>query len=220
MLVISIPQGIVREKHMKCLLGEKRKMSQIFTEDGVAVPVTVISAEPATVVFTRTEERDGYRAVQIGSGSRKEKNTPKPERGHTGDLGAFKTLREFRISGKDTEPAAVGEMVDVTQFSPGDVVSISAITKGKGFQGGVKRHNFSGGPRTHGQKHSEREPGSIGATGPQRVLKGTKMAGRMGGKRHTLKKVRVVKVLPEENQILVRGAIPGRPGAHIEIKAQ
>lgn len=201
---------------MKFLLGEKQKMSQFFQDDGSVVPVTVIKTYPSTVVFVRDSERDGYRAVQVGGGERKEKNVSKPVKGHTKKYGIFSVLKEFRVDEKDT--SVPGDVFDLTQFSPGDKLTISSVSKGKGFQGVVKRHNFAGGPRTHGQKHSEREPGSIGATGPQRVFKGTKMAGRMGGNRTTIKNVKVIRVLPEEGKLLVKGAVSGRPGTVVEIK--
>lgn len=196
-------------------------MSQIFGEDGSLSPVTVIKVLPSKVTFVRDIDRDGYRAVQVGAGERKEKNVSKPERGHMGDLGSFKVVREFRL-GANTENKDFdrGAVLDVTQFSVGDRVLVSAISKGKGFQGVVKRHNFAGGPRSHGQKHSEREPGSIGATGPQRVFKGTKMAGRMGGDRITVKNVKVVEVLPDEGLVFVKGAVPGRRGTIVEIRSK
>ncbi|MFP4616783.1 MAG: 50S ribosomal protein L3 [Candidatus Paceibacterota bacterium] len=204
---------------MKFLLGEKQNMSQLFREDGNVVPVTAVKAYPSTVVFVRTVERDGYKALQLGAGNRKENKTPKPEKGHFGEYGPFRVLQEFKLSEeKGHEALEKGTVLDITQFTAGDKLTVSAISKGKGFQGVVKRHNFAGGPRTHGQKHSEREPGSIGATGPQRVLKGTKMAGRMGGRRTTLKNAEVVEVLPEKGIIFIKGAIPGRPGTVVSIK--
>ncbi len=193
-------------------------MSQVFQEDGSVAPVTVIKTYPSTVVFIREPERDGYRALQLGAGERKDKNVSKAVRGHTKKYGTFRFLKEFRIN-NDKVPTE-GDVFDVTQFSPGDKLIISSISKGKGFQGVVKRHNFAGGPRSHGQKHSEREPGSIGATGPQRVFKGTKMAGRMGSIRTTVKNVTVVRVLPEEGHLLVKGAVPGREGTLVEIKTK
>lgn len=205
---------------MKFILGEKQNMSQIFREDGSVVPVTEIKALPSKVVFVRDPERDGYSALQIGAGVRKEKNITKAEKGHTKDHGNFKILKEFRLSDDAKNGYEEGSVLDLSQFSEGDEVSVSAVSKGKGFQGVVKRYNFAGGPRSHGQKHSEREPGSIGATGPQRVLKGTKMAGRMGGNRTTLKKVKVVQILPEEGTIFVEGAVPGRRGTIVEIKVK
>ncbi len=193
-------------------------MSQVFLEDGSVVPVTSIKTYPSTVVFVRDTDRDGYRAFQLGAGERKEKNVSKPERGHTKKYGTFRVIKEFRLDKGDMP--AEGDVLDVKQFSPGDNLIISSVSKGKGFQGVVKRHNFAGGPRSHGQKHSEREPGSIGSTGPQRVFKGTKMAGRMGGNRTTVKNVTVVDVLPEEGCLLVKGAVPGCPGTIVEIKTK
>ena len=193
-------------------------MAQVFQEDGSVVPVTVIKTHPSKVVFVRNPERDGYKAIQLAAISRKEKNVSRALKGHMKDHGNYHVLKEFRVPEKEQDFPVEGDVLDVTQFSPGDRLVISSISKGKGFQGVVKRHGFAGGPRSHGQKHSEREPGSIGATGPQRVFKGTKMAGRMGTKRTTLKNVKVIKVLPEEGQLFVKGAVPGRPGTVVEIR--
>ncbi len=203
---------------MKFLLGEKQKMTQIFQEDGSVLPVTVIKTHPSKVVFVRNKDRDGYEAVQLGAIERKEKNTPKAQKGHTKEYGNFRVLKEFKVFKKEDSPEE-GDVLDVSQFVSGDELIISSNSKGKGFQGVVKRHGFGGGPRSHGQKHSEREPGSIGATGPQRVFKGKKMAGRMGNKRTTLKNVEVVRVLPEKGYLFVKGAVPGRPGTVVEIKS-
>ncbi|MGM0629137.1 MAG: 50S ribosomal protein L3 [Patescibacteria group bacterium] len=205
---------------MKFILGEKQNMSQLFREDGSVVPVTEIKALPSKVVFVRDPERDGYSALQVGAGKRKEKNVTKAEKGHTKDHGSFKVLKEFRLPKDKKSGYEEGAFLDLTQFSEGDSVAVSAVSKGKGFQGVVKRYNFAGGPRTHGQKHSEREPGSIGATGPQRVLKGTKMAGRMGGKRTTLKNVKIAQIMSEEGVLFVEGAVPGRKGTIVEIKVR
>ena len=191
-------------------------MTQVFTEDGTCIPVTVLSAGPISVTQVKTEEKDGYRAVQVGYGERNERNINKAQKGHLGDAGPLRYLREFRV--EEGEGASVGDKIDVSIFAEGDTVEISGISKGKGFQGVVKRHGFHGGPRSHGQKHSEREPGSIGATGPQRVFKGTRMAGRMGSDRITVKGLKVVAVDKENNTILVTGAVPGKRGTLIEIK--
>jgi len=207
---------------MKYLLATKEEMTQYFSPDGKCVAATLLSAGPVTVTALKTKERDGYRAVQLGFGTQLPKRVNKPQLGALKELGVFKYLREYRP--KTNEEAAiaevkVGDKVTVDAFAPGDDIVITGTSKGKGFQGVVKRHGFHGGDRTHGQKHSEREPGSIGATGPQKVLKGTRMAGRMGGDTVTIKGLKVLAVDPTNNLLLVSGAIPGRRGTLIEISA-
>ncbi len=203
---------------MKLILGTKVAMSQIFDENGVVHPVTVISAGPITVTQLKTDESDGYSAVQVGFGTRNEKNISKAVLGHLKGLGNFRFLREFPMTaGAEMK---VGDKIDVSSFKEGDVVQVSGISKGKGFQGVVKRHGFHGGPRTHGQKHSEREPGSIGGglrTGPR---KGMRMAGRMGGDRVTVKNLKVIQIDSAKNEICISGAIPGRRGTLVEITTQ
>jgi len=201
---------------MKFLLGTKQNMTQIFKEDGTCIPVTVLSAGPMSVTQVKTEEKDGYRAVQVGYGTRNVRNINKSLKGHLKDAGPVRYLREVRV--EEGEAAAVGDKIDVGIFEEGDSIEVSGISKGKGFQGVVKRHGFHGGPRSHGQKHSEREPGSIGATGPQRVFKGTRMGGRMGSDRTTIKGLKVVAIDKENNTLLVTGAVPGKRGTLIEIK--
>jgi large subunit ribosomal protein L3 len=201
----------------KYILGKKQKMVQFFAEDGKCIPATFVQAGPVVVTQLKTKEKDGYSAVQVGFGSRKEKNISKAQKGHFNGLGNFAYLREFRLE-KDAE-VKIGDTIDASIFAEGEIVEISGISKSKGFQGVVKRHNFSGGPRSHGQKHSEREPGSIGATGPQRVFKGTRMAGRMGGDRVTVKGLTVLGVDVQNNALLISGAVPGRRGTLIEVKA-
>ena len=191
-------------------------MTQIFDKDGTVRPVTIVHAGPTRVTQIKTKEKDGYDAVQIGFGVKKQKNISKPIRGHLKKSGdeSLRWLREFRDDGKPQ----LGTLVDVSAFNEGDKVTVSGVTKGKGFQGVVKRHGFHGGPRTHGQKHSEREPGSIGSTGPQKVLKGTRMAGRMGGARVTVKNLEIVQMDKEKNLLMISGAIPGARGGLVEIK--
>jgi len=203
---------------MKFILGTKLNMSQVWTEDGKATPVTVISAGPNIVTQVRTAEKDGYSALQIGFGERNAKNLSKPVKGHLKTLGNFAVLKEFRVEAAPT--MAVGDKIDASTFKVGDEIVISSISKGRGFQGGVKRHGFHGGSRTHGQKHSEREPGGIGGGGRAggRVAKGIRMAGRMGGNRVTVKGVRIVQVDAVKNIILVSGAVPGRRGTFVEIR--
>jgi len=199
---------------MKFAIGYKGKMTQIFTEDGKAVPVTVIYTEPLVVSQIRTAEKDGYNAVQVAFKETKENRIAKPQREAYKDLGFFKYFKEFRL---DDHTYQRGDKIDIDIFEEGDIVQVSGVSKGKGFQGVVKRHGFAGGRRSHGNKHHERAPGSIGATGPQRVFKGKKMAGRMGGDRVTVKNLKIVKIDKENGILYVSGAVPGRPGTIIEI---
>lgn len=200
----------------KFMLGTKGRMTQVFDEKGVVAAGTVITAGPLTVTQVKTVETDGYAATQLGFGTRAEKNVNAPQRGHLKDLSMVRAMRESRdIAGLDR-----GAMIDVSIFVPGDVVAVSAISKGKGFQGVVKRHGFHGGPRSHGQKNKERAPGSISGGGRAggKVSKGMRMGGRMGGDRITVKNLRVLQVNPETNTLLVSGAVPGRPGSLVEIR--
>lgn len=202
----------------KFILGTKVNMTQVWDELGNARPVTVVSVSPNIVTQIKTVEKDGYSAVQLGYGTRKPKNVNKAMKGHAKELGSFAGLREWRLEVPATQ--VVGEKIGIEVFKKGDFVTVSGISKGKGFQGVVKRHGFHGGSRTHGQKHSEREPGAIGgaARAGGRVAKGMRMAGRMGGERVTVTNLKVVDVLPEENTILLEGAVPGRRGTVIEIR--
>jgi large subunit ribosomal protein L3 len=200
----------------KFMLGTKGKMTQVFDENGVVSPATVIAAGPLTVTQVKTAEKDGYVATQLGFGTRKEKNTPAPQRGHLKDLPLAYKMREVRgMEGSDR-----GTSIDVSIFNPGDVITVSAVSKGKGFQGVVKRHGFKGGPRSHGQKNKERAPGSIAGAGRAggRVSPGMRMAGRMGGERVTVRNLRVLQVDKDTNTLIVSGAVPGRPGTLVEIR--
>lgn len=214
---MSLEEKTIAFKYkMKFILGTKQYMTQVFDELGVAHPATVLSAGPLTVTQEKTLERDGYEAVQVGYGEQSEKNVNKATRGHLGGLKPFRFLREFKSGSTHKR----GDTIDVSLFEVGDLVEVSAISKGKGFQGVVKRHGFSGGPRTHGNKHHERTPGSIGAQGPQRVLKGVRMAGRMGGNRITVKNLIVLQIDKENNQIVLKGAVPGRKGTLVEVRGK
>jgi len=199
---------------MKFILGTKSHMTQLFDEEGKVHPVTVLKTSPAVVTQVKTADHDGYNAVQIGFGKKSAKNINKAQKGVMKDMGNFAHLLEVKGAGDD---ATVGQALAST-IEAGDTVTVSAISKAKGFQGVVKRHGFGGGPRTHGQKHSEREPGSIGAGGYQRVFKGRRMAGRTGGDRVTVKNLIVVSVDNEANEIYIRGAIPGRKGTLVEVR--
>ncbi len=201
---------------MKFILGRKVSMTEIFDNEGRVHPATIIETSPLTVTQVKTLEKDGYSALQVGFGVRKAKNISKAVKGHVKELGSFATLKEIRTEG--AAPAAVGDKMDASVFKDGDMVMVSSISKGKGFQGVVKRHGFHGGRRTHGQKHSEREPGSIGGGLRTRVPKGMRMAGRMGGDRITQKSVTIVKVDAESGRIYVRGAVAGRRGTLVEVK--
>lgn len=237
------------------LIGKKIGMTQLFDEDGKVVPVTAIEAGPCPIVQVKTEERDGYRAVQLGFGHKKERRSRKPEFGHTAAAGLDYVpaiTREFRLSGEDVladephtpapsgveaaseegveEGAAnqvepqpglrVGHVLTVTLFNEGERVRVTGQTKGRGFQGVVKRHGFGGFPKTHGHP-SVRLPGSIGpGTDPSRVIKGRKMAGHMGMARKTVRNLSVVKVDPERNLIFVRGGIPGARNGWVFVRKQ
>jgi large subunit ribosomal protein L3 len=202
---------------MKFILGTKQNMTEYFSEDGRVWPATLISAGPIVVTQLKTKDKDGYEAVQIGYEDQKASRLPKAKQGHLkGSGGLFKHLKEFPL----IPDVKVGDKIDVSAFNEGDTIEISGVSKGKGFQGVVKRYNFEGGRRTHGQKHSEREPGSIGGGLRTHVPKGMRMAGRMGSDRVTIKNLKVLKIDAANNQLLVAGAIPGRRGTLIEIVAR
>lgn len=203
----------------KAILGEKIGMSQIFDSEGNVIPVTLVRVTPNVVVQVRTKEKDGYEAMQVGMGERKAKNIKKPQLGHFKELGNLRHVREFRkLPTINYQLPTRGEKIDVSVFQEGDIVKVSGISKAKGFQGVVKRHGFHGAPASHGTKHALREPGSIGATWPQRVIKGMRMAGRMGGVRISTKGLKVVKVDAENNMLAIKGAVPGKPGTLLEIR--
>ncbi len=191
-------------------------MTEYFSEDGTVTPVTILSAGPVTVTRVKSTAKDGYNSVQVGFGTQKKERVSK---GSAGAMkGAFyRTLKEFRLKTNDKSDTEEGDVIDVSVFAPGDKLQITSVSKGKGFQGVVKRHGFHGGPRTHGQKHSEREPGSIGGGLRTRVPKGMRMAGRMGGNRITQKNLKVVSIDRENNIMLVKGTIAGKRGSLVEI---
>ena len=205
------------------LLGRKRGMTQVFGEDGNRIPVTVVEAGPCTVVDVRTESTNGYDALQLGFESEpKRTRVTKPMAGHYRKAGLttpMKVLREVRLGKTEAvEAYQVGQQLTVDLFSPGELVDVVGETKGKGFQGGVKRHGWSGGDATHGSMF-HRAPGSIGASSdPSRVWPGHHLPGRMGGDRRTVLNLPVVRVLPEQNLILLRGAIPGAKGGLVLVR--
>lgn len=207
---------------MKGIIGRKIGMTQVFTDKGNVVPVTVIEAGPCYVIQIRTLEKDGYASVQLGFDEVKPKRLTKGELGHLRkkNLAPLRTLREFRAFRNDKIEWQVGQKISADVFAAGDVVDVTGISKGRGFQGGVRRHGFHGGPKTHGQSDRQRAPGSIGAgTSPGRVEKGTRMAGHMGAVRVTVTNLRVVKVDAERNLLLVRGAVPGAKNGLLFIRA-
>lgn len=188
------------------IIGKKLGMTQVFGERGNAEAVTVIEAGPCAVTQVKTIAGEGYDAVQLGFGQAK--TLSKAEAGHIKDLGKFRYLREFRTN--DVSSVKVGDKVDVSLFQPGDVVNVIGQSKGKGYAGAVKRHHFRGGPKTHGQSDRTRAPGASGATTtPGRVLKGTRRAGHMGDDRVTVRRLKVFKIDPEKNLLVVQGAVPG-----------
>jgi large subunit ribosomal protein L3 len=201
------------------LIGRKVGMTQVFQDDGTMVAVSVLSIEPNTVTRLRTPERDGYAAVQLGAETARKLN--KPDAGQLKDLPkaaqSVKTKREFRV--EDLGAYELGQTVSIDDlFAAGDDVDVTGVSKGKGFAGHIKRHNFHRGPKTHGSDH-HREPGSIGpGTTPGRVYRGLKMAGHMGDERVTIKKVRVVRTDPDRNLLLVKGSLPGARGSLILVK--
>ncbi len=191
-------------------------MAEFFSEEGVVFPVTILSAGPVTVTRVFEHAKDGYDAVQVGYGTQKEHRISKARKGQMKGV-LYRDLKEFRLKPTDTTEAKEGDVVDVSAFEIGDRLQVSSVSKGKGFQGVVKRHGFKGGPRSHGQKHSEREPGSIGGGLRTHVPKGMRMAGRMGSDRITQKNLKVVFVDKENNLLLVKGAITGKKGTLVEI---
>lgn len=205
---------------MSGILGKKIGMTSLFDESGEAVPCTVIEAGPCYVTQVRTKEKDGYEAVQLGFDEKKDRGVNKPLRGHFARAAtkALRLLREF--TGFNGTPLKPGDEIKVDLFSPGDIVDVSGKSKGRGFQGVVKRHHFGGvGMTTHGASDRVRAPGSIGGSSyPSRVFKGMRMGGRMGFERVTIKNLKVIKVIPESNILIVRGSVPGAINGYLEIE--
>lgn len=203
---------------MAGLIGKKIGMTRIFNDEGVQIPVTVIEAGPCPVVSVRSQESDGYKAVQLGYGAKKEKHSSRAEIGHVAKAGleaAPRLMREFRIS--DGEEYEVGQELTVALFEAGDRVKVTGKSKGRGFQGVVKRHGFAGRPSTHGHPMS-RTPGSLGpGTDPSRVIKGKKLPGRMGGNRSSIRNLQVVRVDGERNLLFVKGGVPGARNSYVLI---
>jgi len=203
------------------LVGRKAGMTRVFTETGEAVPVTVIEALPNRVTQVRTEQVDGYRAVQVAFGTRKASHLSKPLTGHYAKVKVApgESLLEFRLSGDEGKDMAAGAEIKVDFFKPGQIVDVTGTTIGKGFAGTMKRHNFGGLPATHGVSVSHRSPGSIGQRQtPGRVFLGKRMSGHMGTVRRTIENLQVVRIDTERNLLLIRGAVPGAPGAQVVVR--
>ena len=202
---------------MKGILGKKIGMTQIFTEHGEVIPVTVVEAGPVVVTQIKTTENDGYTAIQVGFQDAKEKSLNKPQKGHLAAANTLKKhLKEFRVD--SVEGYAVGQEIKADLFAAGELIDVTGISKGKGFQGPIKRHGQSRGPETHGSRY-HRRPGSMGACSyPGRVFKNKKLAGHMGSVKVTVQNLEVVRVDADKNFILVKGAIPGAKGSVVTIK--
>ena len=204
---------------MKTIYGKKLGMSRIFTEDGDSLPVTVIQAGPCQIIQIKTVDKDGYAALKVGYEDVRENRVNKPDSGvfEKAGVSPHRYLREIRLE-SDAEDLKVGDHIKVDIFTEGDIVKVSGISRGLGFQGTVRRHGFHGGPKTHGQSDRWRAPGSIGQSSyPSRVLKGTRMAGRTGNRKVTVRNLKVAKVDAENNLLCVLGAVPGKRNSFIKI---
>ncbi|WP_054697870.1 50S ribosomal protein L3 [Syntrophomonas palmitatica] len=201
----------------KAILGTKVGMTQIFDDNGAAIPVTLVEAGPCTVLQKKTVDTDGYNAIQVGFYNLKERKANKPAKGHfkKANVKPLRYIREFRMENIDAYE--MGQDIKVDVFAAGDMVDVVGTSKGKGFAGGVKRHNFARGSMGHGSKY-HRRPGSLGAKGPARVFKGRKLPGRLGGERVTVQGLKVVKVYPDRNLLLIKGSIPGPKRGMVIIK--
>lgn len=201
---------------MKFILGKKIEMTQIFRPDGTVVPVTRITAGPCVVTQIKTKDKDGVEAVQLGFGTKKKFRVNKPETGHLKDVKMGEdetaTIRFLRDITVENHGLQKGDVINAQTFTAGDKVTVVGTSKGRGFQGVVKRHGFHGQSATHGTKDQERMPGSIGAGGVQRVFKGMRMAGHMGDDRVSVKNLEIVEVYPEQNELMIKGAVPGARG--------
>ena len=202
----------------KGILGKKIGMTQLFNENGELLPVTVIEAEPNVVLQTKTSESDGYDAIQLGFLDKKESRANKPEKGHASKADAKPKRYVVEIRGAESGEYEVGQEVKVDSFAEGDVVDITGTSKGKGFQGAIKRHNQSRGPMSHGSRY-HRRPGAMGPVDPSHVLKGKKLPGRMGGKTVTVQNLEIVKVDPERNLLIVKGNVPGAKKSVVTINS-
>lgn len=199
---------------MRYILGKKVAMTQIFSEKGDLIPVTVVQAGPCVVTQVRTQDKDGYVGVQVAYG--KKNKISKPLAGHFNGLGKFEFVKEFR----DSSEVTVGDVIKVSTFEVGDKVKVTGISKGKGFQGVVKRHGFAGASASHGTKDQVRMPGSIGATGPAHVFKGQKMPGQMGAQQSTMTNLEIVQINEETNELYIKGGIPGARNSYVVVHGE
>jgi large subunit ribosomal protein L3 len=199
---------------MKFILGKKLGMSQIFDKEGNVIPITAIEAGPCFVTQVKTQEKDGYKSIQIGFENLKEKKVKKSQKAKP-----FRWIREFKLETGDKAEFKSGDKLDVSVFSEGDKIIVSGTSKGRGFQGVVKRHHFKGGPASHGHRHVLRRPGSIGMSFPERVNKGKRMPGHTGMESVTIKNLKIAAVDIENNILAIRGAVPGPKGRLLEIKS-
>jgi large subunit ribosomal protein L3 len=206
---------LVQSISMPFIIGRKIEMTQLFKENGTVVPVTLVRVTPNVVTQVRTTEKDGYTAVQVGT--EPAKKLKKAQQGHLADLPDVRTLREFRV--KDTDLSR-GDAIDISSFETGMKVDVTGFSKGRGFTGVMKRHNFKGGQATHGNKDQQRMPGSVASHPQGKVIKGQKMAGRMGNDRVTVKNLEIASVDSNEQTIAIKGAIPGARGGLIMIKSR
>lgn len=201
---------------MKCIIGTKKGMTQIFKEDGTVVPVTRVQAGPCTVTQVKTKEKDGVNSIQVGYGEQKKFRQARAQQGHLNGLPTVRVMKEFRTTEADAHLER-GTTFTVATFAPGDKIKVTGVSKGKGFQGVVKRHGFKGQAASHGNKDQLRMPGSIGATGPARVFKGMKMGGRMGTDQVTISNLEIISVDTETNELFIKGAVPGARGGYLYI---
>ena len=201
----------------KVVMGKKVGMTQIFAEDGKIIPVTVVETAPSVIVQIKDEATDGYKAIQLGFDEKKEKHTNKPEKGHfaKADVAPTRVLKEFRVD--DVTAYSLGQKFDLDQFAEGDIVDVTGTSNGKGVASTIKKWGFHRGPMGHGSKN-HRRPASAGAKGPARIFKGKKSPGRMGGVKVTVQNLEIVKVIPENNALLIKGAIPGAKKSVVIVK--
>lgn len=203
---------------MKFIFGKKIQMSQVFAADGTLVPVTLVKATPCVVTHVKKQPHDNTTAVQVGFDEGKAKHIAKPQLGHLKNLPTMRMIREIPVEEKEAEGIERGDMITVEMFAVGDAVDVVGTSKGRGFQGVVKRHHFRGGPASHGHKDNLRMPGSIGAGGVQRVFKGMRMGGHMGDEQITIKNLSIVGIDPENHILQIKGALPGGRNGLILIK--
>lgn len=208
---------ISRKISMKYILGKKLEMTQKYKEDGTVIPVTVVTAGPCFITQIKSQEKDGYQATQIGYSERKKLN--KAQAGHLKGLKNLRYFKEFKIETGDKNEYQKGQEINVSIFSKGEKVKVTGVSKGRGFQGIVKRHRFSGAPKSHGTKDQLRHSGSVGAKGVAHTFKGTRMGGRMGSEQVTISNLEIIDIDPVKNLLYIKGAIPGSRNSLVEVMA-